>query len=58
MKMIDALSLVKQHDCIVEDKRRSEQVCCEERFNVLVVSVSVVHRYYRDITCYVLSLVE
>lgn len=56
--MIDALSLVKEHDCIVEDKRRSEQVCCEGSFNVLVVSVSVVHRYYRDTACYVMSLVE
>lgn len=53
--MIDAVGLVKQHDCIVEDKQRSKQVSCEESFNVLAVSVSVVHTYYRDTTCYVMS---
>ncbi len=45
-------SLAKQN----EDKQLSEQVCFEKTFYVLVVSV--VYRYYRDITCYVMSLLK
>lgn len=58
MKMIDALTLVKQHDFIVEDNQRSEQICCEESLNVLVVSVSVVLRHYSVTTCYIICRVN
>lgn len=45
MRIINALSAVEQHVCIVEDKERSQQPCCGESLIVLVVST--VNRHYR-----------